>query len=148
MDVSADSLIETLRNEGLRITSARRAICEIVASQHDDHLTAADLQSAAEELIGSNIDASTVYRTIEVFERFGVAHHVHLGHGPGVIHLSGHEQHHHLTCETCGKTTDIDQSVMAEAFEKIRVEYGFTVDPLHFALSGHCRECEHSRNNS
>lgn len=147
MHVSAENLIAVLREEGLRVTAARRGICEVIAASHDDHLTATELHDRSQVIAGQSINPSTVYRTVEVFERLGLLHHVHLGHGPGVIHLSGSDQHHHLTCDRCGSTIDIPASALEPFFVQLRDAYGFTVDPSHFALGGHCRECELSENS-
>ena len=81
-DVDAGQLLDALRADGLRVTAPRRAICQALAQGHDLHLTATTLHVAAEEVLGSAIDISTVYRTIDALEQAGLLHHVHLGHGP------------------------------------------------------------------
>ena len=43
MHIEADDLLAALRRAGLRITAPRRAVCEILAESHDEHLTAATL---------------------------------------------------------------------------------------------------------
>ncbi len=146
MQVAADDLIAVLRAKGLRLTAARRAICQVIADGHDEHLTSAGVHDAAQKIAKQAINPSTVYRTLEVFEQLGVVHHVHLGHGPGVIHLSESESHHHLTCDNCGSTIDVPAGALGGFFEELHASYGFTVNPSHFALGGYCRDCEHSGN--
>lgn len=124
----------------MRITVPRRVICEVLAAEHDAHLTAPDLHERAEEAIGSSIASSTVYRTIETLERVGRLHHVHLGHGPGVLHLSDHAEHQHLVCEVCGRTEDIPLSELTELIDHLEESYGFVVGGVHFALVGRCRD--------
>lgn len=136
--LTADVLVEDLRRAGLRVTGPRRAVCRVLAAHHDEHLTAADLHALAEEETGRRIDISTIYRTIEAFEAAGRLHHVHLGHGPSVVHLSEHSEHHHLVCEVCGKTTDLPLDDLAELTSRLAERYGFVVDGLHFALIGRC----------
>ncbi len=148
MQVDAEDLVAALRAEGLRITRARRAVCQVIADRHHDHLTTTEVHEAAVRVAGQPVDPSTVYRTMEVLERLGIARHVHLGHGPGVIHLAGGEQHQHLTCDECGATIDIPVELLEPLFAKLTAMYGFTATPSHFALGGLCRECEHSRNVS
>lgn len=147
MQVEADDLIAILRAEGLRVTAARRAICQVIADEHDEHLTAAGVHEKAQKIAKQDINPSTVYRTLEVFERLGVAHHVHLGHGAGVIHLSESDPHHHLTCDRCGSTIDVPSEALEGFFTELRASYGFTVNPSHFALGGYCRDCEQLRNS-
>jgi Fe2+ or Zn2+ uptake regulation protein len=137
-DVEARQLLDALRADGLRVTGPRRAICRALARGHDLHLTASTLHAAAEEVLGSAIDVSTVYRTIDALEQAGMVHHVHLGHGPAVLHLSDHVEHHHLTCEVCGYTVDIPLDDLQNLTETVATRHGFTIDSAHFALIGRC----------
>lgn len=139
-ELSADLLVDDLRMAGLRVTSARRAVCRALAGHHDEHLTVAALHRLAEGESGTRIDISTIYRTVEALEAAGRLHHVHLGHGPSVLHVSAHAEHHHLVCEVCGRTTDLPVDELDELTARLRDRYGFVVDGLHFALVGRCAE--------
>ena len=52
-----------------------------------------------------DVDTSTVYRTLGLFEELGIVEHAHLGHGPAVYHLG--QTHQHLVCEVCGTVIDV-----------------------------------------
>jgi len=132
-------LLEALRAAGLRITLQRRLICQVLAGAPDEHLSAIDIAERA----GSPdpIDVSTVYRTLEVFEELGVVHHVHLGHGPGIYHLSDRSDHHHLVCEKCGRVVDLPADTLEESFTGIIRDYGFVPDGLHFGILGRHIDC-------
>jgi Fur family transcriptional regulator, ferric uptake regulator len=143
-ELSAVSLVEDLRGAGLRVTAPRRAICEVIATAHDEHLTAAELHRRAEEIAGVSIDQSTVYRTIDTLESVGRLHHVHLGHGPAVLHLSHHAEHHHLVCEECGRTEDVPLSELEGLVAHLEERLGFIAGGVHFALVGRC--AVHERN--
>jgi Fe2+ or Zn2+ uptake regulation protein len=138
--VSADQLLGSLRESGLRITVPRRAVCEVLAAARDEHLTAADLHQRVEQLIGASVDPSTIYRTIDVLEEAGHLHHVHFGHGPGVVHLSEDSRHHHVTCEACGRTVDLDQSELG-VLTPLLSRHGFRAGSVHFALIARCQSC-------
>ena len=127
-DVDAGQLLDALRADGLRVTAPRRAICQALAQGHDLHLTATTLHVAAEEVLGSAIDISTVYRTIDALEQAG----------PAVLHLSDHVEHHHLTCEVCGLTVDIPIDDLQSLTDAVATRHGFTIDSAHFALIGRC----------
>jgi Fur family ferric uptake transcriptional regulator len=137
-ELSADSLVDDLRRAGLRVTAPRRAICAVIASSHDEHLTAAGLHARAEQVSGTTIDLSTVYRTIETLEAVGRLHHVHLGHGPAVLHLSDHGEHHHLVCEVCGRTEDIPLEELDGLISHMEKLHGFQAGGVHFAMVGRC----------
>lgn len=136
-----EALIAALRAEGLRITEARKAICRVVATAGDLHLGAGDIRKRAATLTGHQIDQSTVYRTLDVLEDLGFLHHVHLGHGPGVFHLTQEAGHHHLVCENCGAAVDVPIDDVSPALEEIAARFGYSVRGAHFALTGLCRDC-------
>ncbi len=138
MHTTADRLVEALRRDGFRITRARRAVCEVIARAHQDHLTAGDIHA----LVGDDvIDLSTVYRTMEALEQASAVTHTHMGHGPSVYHLAAGAPHQHLVCSRCGVTIDLDPAGIESLLAEITRRTGFVPDPSHFALSGLCRDC-------
>jgi Fur family ferric uptake transcriptional regulator len=141
LHISADDLIAALKGESLRITKARRAVCEVLAASHRDHLSAADILTGAQERGAGGINQSTVYRILDVLEELGYLHHVHLGHGAGVYHLSDDSDHQHLVCERCGKTVEIPLEELVPVLDTVTARYGFVTESIHFALLGRCEEC-------
>jgi Fur family ferric uptake transcriptional regulator len=144
--IEAEELIGALRRSGLRITKARRAVCEVLAEAHLDHLTAAALLERVNQRVGGNVVASTIYRSIDALEEQGLLHHIHLGHGPGVVHLNDdpihdHLAHHHLVCENCGRTVDVELAAVSEAMGELAKENDFVMGSVHFALVGRCLDC-------
>ena len=134
---SADDLIVGLRRAGLRVTAPRRAVCAVLASAGGEHLTAADVASQA----GAAVDLSTVYRTLDALEGLGMVEHVHLGHGAGAYHVGPSEGHHHLVCDTCGRTLDVPLEDLERAIEQVTTPLGFVPDSAHFAIVGRCAVC-------
>ena len=117
-------------------------MCDVLARAHEEHLTANELHARAEKAAGIRIDPSTIYRIIDALESAGHLHHVHLGHGPGIIHLSGSSDHHHLLCEVCGRTVDVPVGELSDLTRSVEDRYGFIADSVHFALVGRCSEHE------
>ena len=140
MHIDGTVLLDSLRASGLRITVARRAVCRVLGEAHDDHLTASDLHEKVEALIGSPVDPSTIYRTIDVLERSGHLRHVHFGHGPGVVHLIDRGEHHHIVCENCGRTVDLSLGELDPLADILRSQ-GFRIGSVHFALVARCENC-------
>jgi Fur family ferric uptake transcriptional regulator len=141
MHLTADDLLTALRERSLRITQARRAICEVLAASHEEHMSATDILDRARDRTGVGIDQSTVYRTLDVLEEFGYLHHVHLGHGAGVYHLSQESDHQHLVCEHCGTSVEIPLEELAPVLATVTSRYGFVAEGVHFALVGTCEAC-------
>lgn len=133
-------LVDTLRRAGFRLTRQRRTICRVLAEAPGDHLSAADIIERAGRH-GEALDMSTVYRTLEIFEELGVLHHVHLGHGPGIYHLSERSDHHHLVCEACGRVVDLPLDALESSFSEIIEQYRFVPDGIHFAILGRHVDC-------
>jgi Fe2+ or Zn2+ uptake regulation protein len=138
MDV--DALVDALRAEGLRLTPARRAICQVLADDPRAHLTPGDLHERAEVEAGRPIDLSTVYRTLDTLQEVGLVHHVHVPDGGSVVHLADAD-HHHLTCDRCGRTVDVPAEEIAAALGPLAERHGFSVDTVHFAVVGRCHDC-------
>ena len=134
----ATRIIATLREQGVRITTARRAvIAALVAS--DGHVTAEDVTIAVQRQ-APEIHLSTVYRTLESLEELGVVDHVHLGHGSAVYHLA-ENRHQHLVCERCKKVIHLADGLVDDLARVVDSNYHFTLRPHHFALIGLCEEC-------
>jgi Fe2+ or Zn2+ uptake regulation protein len=129
-----DEVISELRGKGYRITTARRAVLRALSGTRD-HLTAEQVARAV-HADSPDIDTSTVYRTLNLFEELGIVEHAHLGHGPAVYHVG--KTHQHLVCEECGAVIDVPVSALDDLARELRDGYGFEIRPGHFALMGRC----------
>jgi Fur family ferric uptake transcriptional regulator len=137
-DERLERALELLRARGGRITSARRAVLGALI-EHREHASA---EALAEVVHASHPDVhlSTVYRTLDAFERLGVVTHVHLGHGRAIYHLTD-EIHHHAVCERCGAVVQLPVALFGALHRRLVDEFGFEVDGYHFALVGRCAPC-------
>jgi Fe2+ or Zn2+ uptake regulation protein len=133
-----DRLMATLRERGERITPARRAVIEQLASA-DGHLSADDLVERVQSTVPT-AHIATIYRTLDVLERLGVVEHTHLGHGRAVYHLAD-DLHAHLVCERCGDVVQTSPTLLAGIERKLRDQHDFHLRAHHFALVGLCGEC-------
>ena len=134
----ATKIIATLRQQGVRITTARRAVIAALVGT-DGHVTAEDIAIAVQRT-APEIHLSTVYRTLESLEELGVVDHVHLGHGSAVYHLAAN-RHQHLVCERCKKVIHLPPGFVDTLSRDIDTRYNFTLRPHHFALIGLCEDC-------
>ena len=138
--VESQDLLDVLSAGGLRITRARRAVCDVIATSPDQHLDAAAILARIEEM-GATADQSTVYRTLEALEDAGLITHAHLGHRAAVYHLAEEPPHQHLVCDGCGVTLAVHPGDLSEWTDAIRSRTGFVIEPTHFALTGLCADC-------
>jgi Fur family transcriptional regulator, ferric uptake regulator len=133
-----ERILGRLRDGGGRVTEPRRAVVTALMDA-GRHITAEEL-AASVQAGNPDVHLSTVYRILDTLEQLGVVDHVHLGHGPAVYHLT-EAPHHHLVCEACGAVIEVPDEVFAPVSSRLATDYGFLVDPHHFAVVGRCAGC-------
>lgn len=134
-----DALVALVRQRGGRVTTCRRAVIEALASSRE-HVTADDLMERVHAR-HPDIHRSTIYRSLADLEALGILDHVHLGHGRAVFHLSD-DTHQHVVCEGCGHVIEVPGEVFRPLEQVLLADYGFRLQPGHFAVIGHCAHCE------
>lgn len=132
------SLVTWLRDQGERVTTARRALL-IALDQAEDHRSADELAETVRR-DHPEIHRATIYRNLETLRRLEVVQHTHLGHGPAMYHLAD-EVHQHLVCEECGAITEVPSSVLRGLADDLERDFGFRLNARHFAVVGRCRNC-------
>jgi Fur family ferric uptake transcriptional regulator len=128
-----------LRARGLRWTSQRRVLLEVLAGV-DGHVTGAELVERSRRLDPATTP-STVYRTLDVLEELGVVSH---SHGPGgrqEFHVNRAADHGHLVCTSCGRTWELASAEVRELVEDLLATRGFAVDVDHLTIEGRCATC-------
>src|SRR5947209_17131111 len=138
MAVSNESVLAMLRDRGLRMTPQRRAIVsEIVAVR--GHINPSEVSRRVRDRF-PGVNASTVYRTLDLLEELGVLSHAHLESGPE-YHRRSESQHVHLTCSRCGSDDALSMAEAARLKRLVATHRGFQPDLTHFAISGLCASC-------
>jgi Fur family transcriptional regulator, ferric uptake regulator len=134
----ADDLADRLRGSGYRLTPQRQLI--LGAVEQLGHATP-DEVLAAVRTQASAVNASTVYRTLEVLEELGLVRHTHLSDRAPTYHSTRGPEHFHLVCRNCGRVRSVDPDVADALLEALRREHDFEVDLGHLAVFGHCTAC-------
>ncbi|MGH9214283.1 MAG: Fur family transcriptional regulator [Acidimicrobiales bacterium] len=133
-----DAVLERIRAGGGRVTTAVRAVVQVLADS-EEHLSAADIAHAVQRRHPVIYD-STIYRALERLGSAGLVTHLHVGHGPTIYHLAG-DLHGHLVCGKCGAVLDVPATVMRPVAQRVARDYGFALEPSHLALAGRCADC-------
>ena len=130
----------SIRNLGLRMTSQREFILEIL------HHTPAPV--TAQMILGSarsednSLDLATVYRTLELFERFGLVVSYDAGHDSRrYLYTGGDGQQPRLVCTLCGAITILEKTILEQAIEKFPKTTGWKVNAHTAVITGLCPEC-------
>lgn len=132
-----EAIVQALRLKGNRVTPQRRAIIGEILD-HKGHITPQAIVQAMSDRI--SVDASTVYRTLELLEEMGIVSHTHLGSN-ATYHLAHDHDHVHLFCRTCKTWASIPGERMRSVEQALKDETGFAPDLTHFAISGTCIRC-------
>jgi len=128
-----------LREKGYRLTPQRELILEAV--ERLGHATP-DEVLAEVRTHSDAVNASTVYRTLEVLEELGLVRHAHLSDRAPTYHSVDDHEHFHLVCRNCHRVISVDPEVVAPFADRLREEQGFVIDVGHLAIFGRCVDCE------
>lgn len=134
---SADAVLRTLRERGLRISTARRMIVNFLFEAE----APASAQQIAAGLDRTPLDLASVYRNLETLQEQGVVRHFHAGHGPGRYVLIGGDEREYLACDRCGAIEEVNRSDLDSLREEVRERFGFDVGFAHFPMVGLCPRC-------
>ena len=134
------SLLDSLREQGYRLTPQRMMVVEAIEGSHD-HISADEIHSKARTKY-PYLNISTVYRTLELLKDKGLVAETDLGGGRFLYHPVGKAQHHHLVCRNCSKVTDIDIKALDRLRDELETHYSFEADLGHIAIFGTCKECK------
>ncbi|GAA1519881.1 Fur family transcriptional regulator [Nocardioides humi] len=127
-----------LREKGYRLTPQRELILGAVDAL--GHATPDEVLAHVQQTV-STINASTVYRTLEVLEELGLVRHAHLTDRAPTYHSTRGHEHFHLVCRGCGDVISVDTEEAAP-FVAVLAERGFVPDLGHLAVFGRCARCQ------
>ncbi|HXZ61315.1 MAG TPA: transcriptional repressor [Acidimicrobiales bacterium] len=136
---TVDDALALVRARGGRATPSRRILLEVLFEAPRRHMTAEELAQAV-RVRAPDVHLSTIYRNLEELERLGVVVHTHLGHSASAYQLAS-SAHGHFLCEECGKTIEVPDALFNELTRSATAEFGFSVNPHHFAILGRCADC-------
>jgi Fur family ferric uptake transcriptional regulator len=134
---------DKLREEGYRITPQRKQLLELFHQLPDgEHLSAEELHSVllAKEI---QISLATLYRSLKFLVEKGFIRELDFGEYHKHYELrNDQEQHHHMVCNLCGLTVEIDDKNLYEYAVKIAKEQNnFQVKDYQFKIFGICENC-------
>jgi Fur family transcriptional regulator, ferric uptake regulator len=136
---TVEGVLDLVRKQGGRVTSSRRLLLRALFGAKG-HRTAEELALEVQAQ-APDIALSTVYRNLDELERLGVVVHAHLGHGPATYHLAA-SAHGHFVCEECGTMVEAPDALFAGLAKAAQAQFGFAIDPHHFAMLGRCANCQ------
>jgi Fur family transcriptional regulator, peroxide stress response regulator len=133
-----ESVIDSLRKEGFRITPQRVAIVNYVLGT-DSHPSAEELHSAVCK-VHPMVSLATVYKTLELLKKKGLVH--ELDFPTGARYDSNVNPHINLVCMKCGRIDDIDDALIGEIESRIGKKTRYSILGSRFELYGYCSKCQ------
>lgn len=137
---------ELLKKNGLKVTTQRIAILEVLSSRPGEHLTAEEIYDVVRGKY-QDIGLATVYRTIQMLTELDLIDKLNLDDGyvryeiSNKHHDEGGHHHHHLICLDCGNIYTFQDDLLETLETRINEALGFEVTDHEVKLYGYCKDC-------
>lgn len=133
-----ESVIDSLRKEGFRITPQRVAIVSHMLDT-ESHPSAEELHEAVRKK-HPMVSLATVYKTLELLKKKGMVR--ELDFPTGARYDSNLEEHVNLVCVKCGRIDDMDEDSLGELQSKVAKKARYNILGGRFELYGYCSQCQ------
>lgn len=142
---TTDHILHTVREEarkrGVRWTSQRQVIVETFLGA-GGHFTVDELHRRVRS-IDRTVSAATVYRTVNMLEKIGMAHRRDFGNGSASFESALNREHHdHLVCTVCGMIQEFHHLRIESLQEEVALTHGFHLSHHRMELYGVCGACQ------
>ena len=128
-----------LRKHAIPITAQRLAVLRAVSSR--PHAPADAIAEAVRAEIGA-ISRQAVYNALGMLAEKGLIRRIQPAGSAALYEDRVGDNHHHLSCRTCGTTADVDCSVGKAPCLSASDNSGFRIDEAEVIYWGTCPECQ------
>lgn len=139
-----------LKKAGLKVTSPRIKILDVLKNPDNQHVSAEDVYRLLIEL-GDEVGLATVYRVLNQFEDAGIITRHHFEGGRSVFELATKDHHDHLVCLTCGRVIEFEDEIIEQQQRKIAQEHNLALTNHSLYLYGDCKiadTCEYNTDSA
>lgn len=142
MSMSCEEIfLKELKKRGYRFTPQRELVLEIM-HKVEKPSTADEIFTCVQERVTS-VDISTVYRTLELLQEFGLVSAIQGSDRQLRFELlANHEPHVHLVCRSCGKIFGVSMDEVQPLLDQLKMNYGFQPEVNEITLPGLCKDCQ------
>ncbi len=133
-----ESVIDSLRKEGFRITPQRVAIVDFMLDT-DTHPSAEELHAAIRRK-HPMVSLATVYKTLELLKKKGLVR--ELDFPTGARYDSNVDEHVNLVCVRCGRIDDVDEASLGDLESRVARKAKYSILGGRFELYGYCSQCQ------
>ncbi|CAB1252014.1 transcriptional repressor [Clostridium sp. WLY-B-L2] len=129
-----------LRKYNIKVTKARLNIMDILCKSEEAINAESIFKKCKEKNV--NVDLSTIYRSLELFEIKKIVRKIDLGQGEYSYSIIREKHKHILQCKICHKQIEIDCPMQqVEEIIKSKTGFVFEEEKLDFKIKGICRDC-------
>lgn len=133
------TVVQALDRAGYRLTGPRRAVASLIADR-DGPFSAADILAEA-QAGGLPVGRATVFRALDVLGDLGLIERLDLPSGDHAWVGCEPAHHHHVVCDRCGRTTEIDDEGLRDVVGAIERRTGYAIASHRLELFGRCPDC-------
>jgi Fur family ferric uptake transcriptional regulator len=128
------------RPSDVRSTRQKRALSAVLA-QTDRFRSAQELHAALRAR-GERVGLTTVYQQLRALAAAGQIDSLRADGGELLYrHCDTDQHHHHLVCRSCGRTVEVEDTVVRRWAEQVAADAGFADVAHHLEFSGTCGDC-------
>ncbi|MGH7217565.1 MAG: Fur family transcriptional regulator [Nitrospiraceae bacterium] len=137
----AESILESLRVGGKKLTKPRKALLEVL-ERSPLPITAAEVHERLQKR-RQVADLVTVYRNLAMLQELGLVNQVGLHEGQMRYEVRhGREHHHHIQCRGCGKIVDLMLCPIKKLTALVESQTNFSVEGHALEFFGWCPQCQ------
>lgn len=140
---------EKLRAKESKLTTRRELTLKVLLENKGKHLSAEEIYNLVKKK-APDVGLATVYRALELFQEFGLIHAIDFGDGrkryeSGTEEGKDHHHHHHLICIQCGSIIEVNEDLLEELENRVRIKHNFTITDHQLKVFGICSQCGNNK---
>ncbi len=136
-----DLLEEYISENNLKITKQRRAVLKVFL-ECENHVSVEELYNIVLKT-EPKIGLATVYRTLALLTKSGLALEMDFGDGQKRYERSHRNVHHdHMVCTGCGKIIEFTHPLIEKYQEEVAKQNKFKITSHKLDLFGLCQDCK------
>jgi len=140
----SEHALERLSGNGYRRGGARQAVIELLDEQ-PCALSALDIEDRLRAGDGRRVGWASIYRVVDELVTLDLLTRVDVGDGVTRYEPhrgdAGHEHHHHLVCDGCGRLEPFQDDALEQAIRGLAGRVSFDVSDHDVTLHGCCQDC-------
>lgn len=124
---------QELRKVGLKVTSPRLKVLELLERSGERHMSAEAIYRALLET-GEELGLATVYRVLTQFEHAGLVSRHNFEGGTAVFELADRRHHDHMVCMETGRVIEFYDERIEQLQREVAAKHGYDIEEHRLVL--------------